>query len=202
MDRAEIGSFNRSSLKSGARTFLENSARPRCCESPLKLQCHLVRLFAIWKLIANGAHRSVSGFLSTTYSCWRQIWNLFPMAQGTFFSVADGAMNAPLLWELRKECLIDIGKCAKSVIPTFWTVQRVSYQHLKLRKECLSDIENCAKSILLSLARARWCLWRCWNQYTGSSSKRMEKLSSAFQKADTGAAYPYSVMHFIPALGI
>jgi len=35
---------------------------------------------AIWKQIANGAHKSVIALLSTTYSCWRrrseQLWNL------------------------------------------------------------------------------------------------------------------------------
>jgi hypothetical protein len=30
----------------------------------------------------------------------------------------------------------------------------------------------------------------------------MGKLSSAFEKADTCAAYPYGTMNFIPALGI
>jgi hypothetical protein len=30
----------------------------------------------------------------------------------------------------------------------------------------------------------------------------MEKLSSAFEKADTSTAYPYGKMNFIPQLGI
>ena len=51
----------------------------------LKLQHHLVGLLAVWKQIANGAHRSVSGLLYTKYSCWQRlnehIWNLFAKAQ-------------------------------------------------------------------------------------------------------------------------
>ncbi len=39
-------------------------------------------------------------------------------------------------------------------------------------------------------------------QYTGGSSQRMGKLSSAFEKANTSAAYPYGLINFVPALGI
>jgi hypothetical protein len=35
--RPKLGSFDRSTLKSEARRFLEKSAHPPCCESPLKL---------------------------------------------------------------------------------------------------------------------------------------------------------------------
>jgi hypothetical protein len=41
---------------------LVSFARPPGCESPLKLQRHLVRLLAIWKQGVNDARRSVSGF--------------------------------------------------------------------------------------------------------------------------------------------
>jgi hypothetical protein len=41
--------------------FIEKSACPPCCESPLKLQPHQVRLLTIWKQITNGAHRSPCG---------------------------------------------------------------------------------------------------------------------------------------------
>jgi hypothetical protein len=81
-------SCDRPSLKSEARRFLEKSARVPYYESLLKLQRHLVWLLAIRKQIANGAHRSVSGLFSTTYSCWQlcyeQIWNLYATAQWTF----------------------------------------------------------------------------------------------------------------------
>jgi hypothetical protein len=39
-------------FKSEARRFLEKTARPLCCESPLKLQHYLVHLLAILKHIA------------------------------------------------------------------------------------------------------------------------------------------------------
>jgi hypothetical protein len=60
------------------------------CESPLKLQRHIIQLLAIMIIIANGAHSSICGLLSTTYSCcqWRheQVWKLFPMEQRTFYN--------------------------------------------------------------------------------------------------------------------
>ncbi len=68
----KLGSFENSLLKREARGFLEKSARPPFCESPLKLQHHLVKLLAIGILIANSAHSSICGLLFTTYSCWRQ----------------------------------------------------------------------------------------------------------------------------------
>jgi hypothetical protein len=37
-------------------------------------------------------------------------------------------------------CLTDIGNCAKSVLSTLGTAQRVSYQHWELRKEHLIDV--------------------------------------------------------------
>jgi hypothetical protein len=81
----KLGSFDRSSLKCAARRFFEKSARPPSCESPLKLQRHLVQMLAIWKQIANGAHSSVSGIILTLYSYWQQryehIWNLLPIVQ-------------------------------------------------------------------------------------------------------------------------
>jgi hypothetical protein len=39
-------------------------------------------------------------------------------------------------------------------------------------------------------------------EWGGGSTKRMGNLSSAFEKADTSAAYPYGAMNFIPELGI
>jgi hypothetical protein len=54
--------FDRLSLKSEARSFLEKSTRSPCFERPFKLQRHLVRLLAISKQIANAAmkiHRAV-----------------------------------------------------------------------------------------------------------------------------------------------
>ncbi len=111
-----------------AQRFLEKFACTPCRESPWKLQRHLVRLLAIfWKQIANGAHRSVSGILSTTYSCWQlsyeQIWNLFcnvamnilspdccysllATALKTLFNISNGAMPlhdiGNIAWTLRK----------------------------------------------------------------------------------------------------
>jgi hypothetical protein len=38
--------------------------------------------------------------------------------------------------------------------------------------------------------------------WIGGSTKRMGKLSSAFEKADSSAAYPFCGMNFIPKLGI
>jgi hypothetical protein len=58
--------FERSSLKSEAKRFLEKFARPPRYESPLKLQHRLLRLLAVWKQIADGAHNSVSGLLFTS----------------------------------------------------------------------------------------------------------------------------------------
>jgi hypothetical protein len=62
--------------------------RPRFCESPFKLQRHLVQLLAIGKQSANGAHSSVSGLLLNTYSCWQWRYehslNILPIAQWTF----------------------------------------------------------------------------------------------------------------------
>jgi hypothetical protein len=57
--------FERSSLKSEERRFLEESARRPCCESPIKLQRPLLQLLENRKKIPNGAHRSVSGLLSS-----------------------------------------------------------------------------------------------------------------------------------------
>jgi hypothetical protein len=38
-------------------------------------------------------------------------------------------MNTPRHWELLKDCLIYIWNCARSVLPTFGTAQKVSYRH-------------------------------------------------------------------------
>jgi hypothetical protein len=48
---------------------------------PLQLQRHLVRLLAIWKQMVNGAHRYVSGLLSTMATANEQIFSLFATAQ-------------------------------------------------------------------------------------------------------------------------
>jgi hypothetical protein len=55
-------------------------------------------------------------------------------------------------------------------------------------KECLTNIENCAKS----------ATYRYWDQckYIGGSTKRMGKLSCAFEKADENVAYSYGAMSF------
>jgi hypothetical protein len=45
--RSKLGTFDRPKLKSEARIFFEKTASPPCCESPLKLNGHLVRLLAI-----------------------------------------------------------------------------------------------------------------------------------------------------------
>jgi hypothetical protein len=59
----KVGWFNRSSLKSEARRILEKSARFPFCESPLKLQRHLVQEVALRNgiLTANSAHSYVCG---------------------------------------------------------------------------------------------------------------------------------------------
>jgi hypothetical protein len=58
----------------------------------------------------------------------------------------------------------------------------------------LRDVGNCA---MMPIARG-------WDQreYTGGSSKRMGKLGSAFEEADTSPAYLYGAIYFIPSLGI
>ncbi len=45
-------------------------------------------------------------------------------------------MNAPWHWELRKECLTDIGNCKKSVLPTLGTEQK-----------CLTDVGASANTL-------------------------------------------------------
>jgi hypothetical protein len=52
----KVLSSDRSSLKMEARRFLEKSARPPSCESPLKIPRHLVQLLAIRILIAKSKH--------------------------------------------------------------------------------------------------------------------------------------------------
>jgi hypothetical protein len=49
----KVGSFDRSLLKREARRYLEKSARPPSCESPLKIPRYLVQLLAITILIPN-----------------------------------------------------------------------------------------------------------------------------------------------------
>jgi hypothetical protein len=66
------------------------------------LNCRrFMKMLAIWKQIVN---EHTSSLLFTTYSCcqqrYEQLWNLFPMVQGTFktimllFSVGNGTLNA------------------------------------------------------------------------------------------------------------
>jgi hypothetical protein len=83
-NQPKLGSFDRSKLKSEARRFLENSTRPPCCERPLKS----VRLLAIWKQIADGAHRTVSSLLHIYY-----IKLLATAVWTNLESVCNGAMN-------------------------------------------------------------------------------------------------------------
>jgi hypothetical protein len=72
---------------------------------------------AIRILIPDGAHGSGNGvlFTSTGDDGYEQIWNLFPMSQGTFFTVifhlliGKAAMNAQRLWTFCKECFTHIG---------------------------------------------------------------------------------------------
>jgi hypothetical protein len=56
-----------------------------------------------------------------------------------FFSVANGAMNTPRHWELLKYCLPCIWNCAKSVLQTLGTAQKVSYRHWLGRHDACSD---------------------------------------------------------------
>ncbi len=51
--RSKLGSFERYLLKGEAPRLLEKSARPPSCESPLKIQRHLVQYLAIMILIYN-----------------------------------------------------------------------------------------------------------------------------------------------------
>ena len=84
MEPAEIRFILQVVIKEGVGEILEKSARPPCCERTFKLYAPS-RTAAAWKQIANGAHRSVSDLLSTTYSSWQrryeQIWNLYATAQ-------------------------------------------------------------------------------------------------------------------------
>ncbi len=78
MDAAEIRSFDRSSLKSEARRFLEKSDVTHAVRAHLNLQWHLVRLLAIWKQIANAA---VKINLTVGIGGIRIFGNLFPNSQ-------------------------------------------------------------------------------------------------------------------------
>jgi hypothetical protein len=99
-----LGLFDRYLLKREARRFLEKSARPSSCESPLKLQRYLAHLLDIWKQIANGALSSVVGFLFTTTAVGNGAMHKFgvclPWHTGhlkpkmMLFSVSNNTMNA------------------------------------------------------------------------------------------------------------
>jgi hypothetical protein len=52
--------FDRSSLQSKARRFLEKSANPPSSESPLKIPRHLIQLLVVGNLIANRAERFIA----------------------------------------------------------------------------------------------------------------------------------------------
>jgi hypothetical protein len=57
----KLGSFDRSSLKSETQRFSDYMVCPPFCESPLKIQEHLVQLLAIRIQIANNTRSSVCG---------------------------------------------------------------------------------------------------------------------------------------------
>jgi hypothetical protein len=84
MDPVEM-SFDKYLLQREAWRFLEKCGRPPSSESPLKLTAPSCILIGYLITIANGVQSSVSGLLSTTFSCWQrryeQILSLFPMAQ-------------------------------------------------------------------------------------------------------------------------
>jgi hypothetical protein len=84
MDPVEM-SFDKYLLQREAWRFLEKTGRPPSCESLLKFRAPSCILIGYLKTIANGAHSSVSGLFSITFSCWQrryeQILSLFPMAQ-------------------------------------------------------------------------------------------------------------------------
>jgi hypothetical protein len=63
MDLAEIKFIDKSSLKREAQIFSEKSVSPPSCESPFKIQRHLVQRLEIRILIPNSAHSSVSDLL-------------------------------------------------------------------------------------------------------------------------------------------
>jgi hypothetical protein len=60
--------------------------------------------------------------------------------------------------------------------------------------------DTCSWPVLALLGQNRPCKEKC--EYTGGPTKIFEKLSSAIEKEDTSAAYPYVAMGFIPALAI
>jgi hypothetical protein len=80
---------------------------------PLKLQRHLVRLLAIWKQIADGAHSSVSAFYLIHTAVEKGATNHFGIffqwrnehfkRRMLLFSVGNSAMNAPRNWQRRNE---------------------------------------------------------------------------------------------------
>ncbi len=101
--------------------FLEKSAGPACCESPLKLQRHLVQLLAIRKQIAT-AHKALSAafyLLHTAvgngamnkfliYSQWRR--KVFTIRM-LFLCRRHSSERSKIL--ATAECFIrDVGKCA------------------------------------------------------------------------------------------
>ncbi len=73
--------------------------------------------------------------------------------------------------------------CAKSVLPTLETAQRVSYWHWELRKERLTDVGTSANTLA--------ALQREWE----SSVKPLRKTT------DKNANYPYGVMNFRSHVG-
>ncbi len=58
MDPAD--SFEWPLLKREARRFLEKSACPQSCESPLKIPRHLIKVLAIREQIANGVMKIIT----------------------------------------------------------------------------------------------------------------------------------------------
>ncbi len=106
-------------MKEKGGRFLENTSFTHPVE-PFKGSAPS-RLLAMRILIANCAHSSVSGLLSTTYSCWWQhyekIWNLLPMEQWKFET-----HNAAFLCRLgRSESSVKLATARWCLYIVHWT---------------------------------------------------------------------------------
>ncbi len=122
--RPKLGSFD---ISSQARRFLEKSAHPPTCESPLKLCRHPVQSLAIRHLIANCAVRRTP--------LWLRLW---------FYIIQELANGE---WK-NSESVVDCETTFFDRHPSFFT--------RKSHDECSATFLNCAKTVLLAFAIAQW----------------------------------------------
>jgi hypothetical protein len=126
----KLGSFDKSSLKSEARRFLEKSARSLCFESPLikvtAPSCTTVGFLCTKALSAAffSLHIAVGNFpMNNLWICsqWHRevftismLFFLLATVQWTLYDIRKGSMNAPWCCQRRDDVCSDVGTRANT----------------------------------------------------------------------------------------